>query len=167
MRRPGSQPPKRLLTPTEKKALQRDIRELEIQLKTPDMVGIGQWIPGQPVVRSPETQKRLSLLRARLEEGSIEKMDRYTVQRWDKRIRELEERCAKRMVPRKFYFAKQDDTTDFNKTVAELERVEMSPQHQAEMAELKNLLRARSAAGARMAGSVEKADCASTTHLRG
>lgn len=169
MRAPGTrkQAPKRLLGPREKAALQREIRECEIQMTTPDMVGVGQWMPGAPHARTTTAAQRLAFLKRQLEAGSVEDLSRYKVQQREKRIKELEERCKSRMAPRGHYFAKQEDSTDFNKTVEHLEKVELSPQHSAEVLELKNLLRARSAAESRLGGSKEKPDCASTTYLRG
>lgn len=167
MRRP-TQAPKRLLTPTEKQKIRAEIRECEMQLNSPDLIALGRWAPnpGFSAAHSGYVNPRLAMLKRRLEEGSVEDLSKSSVNKREKRIKELEERIKKRMVPHSFFHAKRQDSKDYNKTVDHLANIEMGSENQKEVAELKNLLRARSAAGSRMGNTTENPANASIEYLR-
>lgn len=171
MRAP-SRAPRRLLTPTEKDSIRREIADYEQQLRAPDIVGAGP----RGVIYAPNPQfssahsatalRRVSILKRRLEQGSTEDLSRKATQKRDARIKALEALISGRMVPRKFYKGKRDDVNDYHRTVKHLANVEMGPENQRDVAELKNLYRARSESESRTAGARENPTSGSIEHLR-
>jgi hypothetical protein len=172
MRHPATRVQKRLLTPTERRQIQAEIRECEMQLHSPDLIDLagdrGVWAanPSVSAAHSRVASRRLAVLKHRLEEGSVENLSKKAVEMREKEIKVLEERVGSRLAPRSFYFAKKHESGDYSKTVKHLVEVENSAEHKAEVARLKNLLRARSAAGSRTAGATEDPNCGSIEYLR-
>jgi hypothetical protein len=106
------------------------------------------------------------MLKKRLEEGTIEDLSKKAGLEREKQIREDEEWIKKNMAPRSFYHAKRQDCKDYDKTVRHVMDVEMGKEFQMRASRLKNLLRARSAANSRMAGTVEDPANSSIEYLR-
>ena len=170
MKRPMA--PRRLLSPDEKNQMKSEIRELEAQLHSPDLIdmkgGRGVWAsnPKESAAHSGVASARLSVIKRRLEEGSVEDFSKAAINKRESEIKILEEYASKTMTPKGFYHAKRADNKDYNKTLDHLVKVELSPDHQAKMMRLQNLYRSRSAAGARLNNSSESPECGSLEHLR-
>lgn len=160
--------PRRVLTSSERGFIKREIRELETQLGTPEMVGLGVWAPNPmvPQQHRDKTARRLAELKRHLEQGSVQEMSRSAKQKRDRRIKELEERVRKRLIPSKFFHAKREDSKDYHKAVDHEVALAKDPQHQQEVSELKNLLRERAQEGARFNGSQEDPNAGNIEHLR-
>lgn len=162
-------PPRRFLAPAERQRIQREIQDLEQGAKSPTYMigdsGQARWAEG-PVVGGADAMRRAARLKKILEDGTPADLSRKAKSLRDKRIRELEERVKKRMVPSKFFYQKREDSKDYNKTVDHLVKLEQNPQHQTEVTELKNLLRERSIDGSRLHGSSENPACSSIEYLR-
>ncbi len=167
MRKP--QVENRLLTPIEKDRIRAEMREIELQLKSPDLVGMrgmsGVWAGA--AAHSTTMSKRYQILKRNLEAGSVEDLSRSAESRREKEIKLLEEAIRPKLAPQAFYHAKRQDTKDYDKTVRHLVTVEMSKETQGQIARLKNLLRARSMANSRTAGAPEDPKNASIEYLRG
>lgn len=163
---------KRLLSPVEKGRIAAEIRDIEMQLRSPDLVGLrgmgGVWAanPAFSAAHSDTMTRRVQILKRRLEEGSVENLGKQAVLRREKEIKELEEQVKTRLVPRGFYHAKRQDSKDYDKTVRHLVDVEMTKETQGMISRLKNLLRARSAQESRTGGAQEDPKNASIEYLR-
>lgn len=159
---------KRLLSPVEKDRMRAEMRDIELQLKSPDLVGLrgmsSVWAGN--AAHSTTMSRRYQVLKQKLEQGSVEDLSRSAVNRRDKEIKLLEEVIRPKLVPQTFYHAKRQDSKDYDKTVRHLVTVEMSKETQGQIARLKNLLRARSMAESRTANVVEDPKNASIEYLR-
>lgn len=164
--------PRRLLSPTEKDAIKAEIREREMQLHSPDLVDMrgtqGVWAPNpkESAAHSGIASQQLAKLKRTLEEGTVSDFSKSSIRKRETEIKILEERISSRLAPRDVYFAKRSDTKDYNKTVDHLVKVELSPEHQAEVLKLQNLYKARSAGESNQANSRENPECGSIEHLR-
>jgi hypothetical protein len=140
-------PTRRILTPGERQTLRAQERELTAQMETPTiMMGPNGPIrvPDRSNLEYPyRVQAERQKIKKVLDEGTPNDLNKREIVERDRRIRELEERVGKRLVPHEQFHMADDGGSTYRKVVSEIVSQESDPVFKQAVAELKNLRRER------------------------
>lgn len=109
-----------------------------------DLVGPGQWVhaPSQRVNQA-EADAKTGRYKAILDAGSPQD-ESPAYKRWrDRRVKELEERLGKDVIPREVFHMKREDSTAYRNVVQGVRKQMQDPNRLAMETELQNLRRER------------------------
>lgn len=109
-----------------------------------DIVGPGQWVhaPNQRVNQA-EADAKTSRYKAALDAGSPQDESRGYKAWRDRRIKELDERLGKDVIPHNSFHMKREDSSSYRSVVQGVRKQMQDPSRQAAEAELQNLRRER------------------------